>query len=70
MAVLTKFIDDTDDGYFKPVLVIVTESKHLSICIKYEEVDDLQNERIIALNKQSAIKLAKELRKQISFMED
>jgi hypothetical protein len=70
MAVLTKFIDDTDEVFLKPVLVIVTETKHLSICIKYEKVDESENVRFISLNKQSAIKLAKELRKQISFLED
>lgn len=72
MAVLTSFLDDDFENSLglKPVLDVYSRGEFLTIKIGYADIDDSAEARIISLNKKSAIKLAKELRKQISFLED
>lgn len=72
MAVLTSFLDDDSENSLclKPVLDVYSHGEFLTIKIGYADIDDSAEARIISLNKKSAIKLAKELRKQISFLED
>lgn len=69
MAVEVTFTDDSDSGNLMPILQIQTDKKFTAILVKYSAIDKVSQERIICLNKKSAIKLAKELRKQISFLE-
>jgi hypothetical protein len=70
MALKLTFLDDSDASNLLPVLQIDSDKKFTSLSIKYLAIDSNKEERIISLNKKSAIKLAKELRKHISFLED
>ena len=74
MAVYLKFTDDSDSPRginLVPTLeVICSNLEFITLRIRYSEVDTDFEERTISINKRSAIKLAKELRKQISFLED
>ncbi len=70
MAIEIKFIDETCK--VKSELTVKKAeitNEHLVIEIKYEH-DDYFSSRIIFLDKPTSIKLAKELRKQISFLEE
>lgn len=59
-----------DNTELNPTLeVFATDENKIHIRIKYED-DSIYEFRCLSLNKYDAAKLAKELRKQISFLED
>lgn len=68
MAVELKFIQEESD--FEPTLTLcTTDTNQVFILIQYAGDQD-HEKRAIRLDKYTSIKLAKELRKQISFLED
>ncbi|NBU80623.1 MAG: hypothetical protein EBS55_03105 [Flavobacteriaceae bacterium] len=68
MAVDVTFTDDKND-YYEPILKVNSDDKFIDISIEYLNCP-LPTSAYISLDKKSAIRLAKELRKQISFLED
>ena len=68
MAVELKFVQENSE--FSPTLkVYATDENQIFILIEYLDDHDYEK-RAVRLDKFTAIKLAKELRKQISFLED
>lgn len=70
MAVELKFTstERTTDNRF--LIVFANKCNQIYIEITDPIKDEFQNSQIIFLDKETAIKLAKELRKQISMLED
>ncbi len=49
--------------------VFVNQSKEITLIINDEDVDLVLNKQIISLDKQTAIRLSRELRKQIALLD-
>jgi len=69
MAVILTFQEDSETELQPTLEVCALESNQIFIRINYDK-DDLSEVRAIRLDKATSIRLAKELRKQISFLED
>ena len=69
MAVELKFIQEDDEDLMPTLSLCATTENQIFILIEYRN-DDVSEKRAIRIDKNTSIKLAKELRKQISFLED
>jgi hypothetical protein len=69
MAVILTFQEESETELQPTLEVCALESNQIFIRINYDK-DDLSEVRAIRLDKATSIRLAKELRKQISFLED
>jgi len=70
MAVKLKFYGTEETKTENQSLeVFVNQSKEITLIINDEDVDLVLNKQIISLDKQTAIRLSRELRKQIALLD-